>query len=268
MSREHTSQAFAHSPPENYQRYFVPAIGHPLAQDLLREASLAPGERVLDVGCGTGVVTRLAAERVGADGMVIGLDINPGMLAVAEASSPAHTIEWRQASADSIPYPDDTFDVVLCQLSLQFMPDRARALQEMRRVLVPQGRLVISVPGPAGPLFSSLAAAMEQHVTPEAAGFVNAVFGLHDTGEIEGLLERAGFRDVLARAYTRELFLPAARDFLWQYIQSTPLAGAVAAAGAQSRSAMERQVLADWSEHEHGDGLTYRQRIVMASGVA
>jgi ubiquinone/menaquinone biosynthesis C-methylase UbiE len=234
----------------------------------MREARLKRGERVLDVGCGTGVATRLAAEQVGAEGRVTGIDVNPGMLAVARSVTPDETaIEWKEASAEAIPFDDRSFDVVLCQLSLQFMPDRAKALGEMRRVLVPGGRLVLNVPGPAGLLFETLADAMEHHIAPEAATFVHTVFSLHEEPEIKGLLKDAAFRDVDAHAYTKELALPASREFLWQYVDSTPLAGAVASASNEARSAMEQEVLAGWADHEEGDGMTYQQRIVVASAV-
>src|SRR3546814_10556694 len=104
-----------------------------ISADLVRNAALREGERVLDVACGTGVVTRLASEQVGATGAVSGLDVNPGMLAVARAATPeGMSIEWHEANAEAMPLPDASFDVVLCQLGLQFMPDRQAALREMR----------------------------------------------------------------------------------------------------------------------------------------
>src|SRR3546814_20922707 len=91
------------SPPENYQRFFVPAIGAPFAADLVRNAALREGDRVLAVACGTGVVTRLASEQVGAPGAVAGLDVNPGMLAVAPAATPAGaSIQWPEADAEAV----------------------------------------------------------------------------------------------------------------------------------------------------------------------
>jgi len=124
------------NPAENYQRFFVPQIGAPVAADLLAAARLLPGERVLDVACGTGVVARLAAERVGPSGTVAGLDIHPAMLAVARSESTSGA-RWYEASAESMPLADATFDVVLCQMGLQFVTDKRAALREMHRVLVP-----------------------------------------------------------------------------------------------------------------------------------
>ena len=104
-------KAYGGSAPENYQRYFVPVIGGPFAEDLIAEAALRPGERVLDVACGTGVVARLAAERVGPSGTVAALDLNPAMLSVARSvPSTGAAIRWYETSAESIPLPDDAFE--------------------------------------------------------------------------------------------------------------------------------------------------------------
>lgn len=266
MPQQHFGESFAATAPENYERFFVPAIGRPVAQQLLRVAQLRAGERVLDVGCGTGVVTRLAAEQIGREGKVTGLDVNPGMLAVARASSPRELgIAWHEASAEAMPLPDAAFDVVLCQMSLQFVPDRLAALREMRRVLVVEGRIVLNVPGPAAPPFETLADAMGRHVAPQAAGFVRAVFALHDESELETLFREAGFQNVEIRAGTGELSLPPPREFLWQYVSSTPLAALLAGASADTRAALERDVVTRWKEFETDDGMMCRQRVVTGS---
>src|ERR1044071_8993676 len=136
---------------ELYQRHLVPAITALWAADLVGRAGLRPGQRVLDVACGTGVVARAAAGQVGRAGRVAGLDINPGMLAVARSlpDGPGPGIGWLQASALALPFPDAAYDVVLCQLGLQFFPDRRAALAEIRRVLVPGGRIGLNVYGPS-----------------------------------------------------------------------------------------------------------------------
>src|SRR5207247_1537305 len=135
---------------EIYERYLGPAIFGPWAPVLIERAALKPGERVLDVACGTGVVTRLAAQQVAPTGKVSGLDLNPAMLAVARSrpSTSAVAISWHEGNALALPFPDATFDVVCCQLGLQYFADRPLALREMHRVLVPRGRLALLVWGP------------------------------------------------------------------------------------------------------------------------
>ena len=255
------------SPPENYERFFVPAIGAPLAADLVRSAALREGERVLDVACGTGVVTRLASERVGASGAVAGLDVNPGMLAVARAATPdGMSIEWHEANAEAMPLPDASFDVALCQMGLQFMPDKQAALREMRRVLVDDGRLALSVPGPMPRIFAIMREAIARHIGVQAAGFVGQVFSLHDAEEIGRLVDGAGFHDVAVRAEAMSLRLPAPEAFLWQYVHGTPLAGAVAQVDDAGRDALEREVVAGWQAFVEEGALVLDVRVSVATG--
>src|SRR5436853_314651 len=125
------------SAPELYQKYLVPAITQKWAEDLVSRAQPCAGEHVLDIACGTGVVARLAAARM-VRGHVTGLDLNKGMLAVAHAvPSEGAPIDWIEGSALDLPFPGESFDLVLCQLGVQFFPDRRLALREMRRVLSP-----------------------------------------------------------------------------------------------------------------------------------
>ena len=257
------------SAPENYERYFVPAIAAPLAAELLDAAALSPGERVLDVACGTGIVTRVAAERVGADGAVAGVDINPGMLGIARSAAPPELgIEWHEASVEALPFQTGTFDVVLCQLGLQFFPDKLAALRQVRRVLASRGRLVLNVPGPTPPIFDILADGLARHVKPEAAGFVHQVFSLHEVRELETIMSGAGFDEASIRACEETLRLAAPEEFLWQYLHSTPLAAAVAELNGERRAALARDVVAQWEPFVEHDALVLRMRVVMASARA
>jgi ubiquinone/menaquinone biosynthesis C-methylase UbiE len=124
------------SAPELYERYLVPAITSVWANDLLDRIAPQQGESLLDVACGTGVVARLAARR-GHSGRLVGLDRNKAMLDVARTRSPG--IKWIEGSALDLPFEASSFDIVACQLGLQFFPDRSLALQEMARVLRPGG---------------------------------------------------------------------------------------------------------------------------------
>jgi ubiquinone/menaquinone biosynthesis C-methylase UbiE len=232
---------------ENYERYFVPTIGSAFAEALLDEAGLLLGERVVDIACGTGIVTRLAAERLGPKGSLAGVDINPAMLAVARSlRSSGSAIEWHEASAESLPLADDSFDVVVSSLGLQFVYDKPAALSEMRRVLAPDGRLAIATVGPTPPLFAILEQALARHVKPEAAGFMRATFSLYEPEEIQTLTTGAGFRGTKVRSKDLTIPLGAPGDFLWRYVHSTPLAAAVAQIDDEARAALERDVVAGW----------------------
>jgi ubiquinone/menaquinone biosynthesis C-methylase UbiE len=266
MSKPYFDETYGLKPPENYERFFVPAIGEPLANDLIRLAALRPGERILDVACGTGIVARLASQQVGSNGMVAGLDVNPGMLAVARSITPADmSIEWYESDAEDMPLPDEAFDTVLCQISLQFMTDKLAALREMRRVLAPGGRLILNVPGPTAKIFAIMASAMAQYISSQAAGFVNHVFSLHDPTEIQQRLSEAGFRDIAVQVDHKTLCLPPPKEFFWQYVHSTPLAGLMAKVDEEVLAALEREVVEKWQDFEENGYLIYRQRMVIGS---
>lgn len=151
MSKTRSGSDWAFDAPKNpaeaYQAYMVPTMFLPWSRELLDRVRLRPGERVLDLACGTGVVARGAAYRVRTEGTVIGLDPSPAMLEVATAVSSAEglAIEWHQGRGEELPFGDASFDVVLCQQGMQFMMDRPAAVREMRRVLRPGGRAGVSV---------------------------------------------------------------------------------------------------------------------------
>jgi len=132
---------------QSYEDYMVPSLFGPWAKVLVEAANPQPGERLLDVACGTGIVARTAASRIGTQGMVAGLDINPDMIAVARtiAERDHLAIEWRTGTAGQLPFSEAEFDLVLCQFGLMFFPDRSASLGEMRRVLKPGGRVLLSV---------------------------------------------------------------------------------------------------------------------------
>jgi ubiquinone/menaquinone biosynthesis C-methylase UbiE len=225
---EHEPWQLMGSAAELYERYLVPAITSVWATDLVQRAALQAGERVLDAACGTGIVARRASERVGEQGAVVGLDLNPGMLAIARALPPPSgaSITWHEASVLAMPFSDATFDVILCQLGLQFFPDRTQALREMRRVLVPGGRLLLSVFGPIehNPATHALAGALERHLGVDAAAIKRAEHGLADTQELRDLAAITAFADVRIDTVTQEVHFPSVREYVRIQLAATPLA--------------------------------------------
>ncbi len=263
-------QHFTGTAAENYQRDFVPAIATPVSRELLRVADLQPGERVLDVACGTGLITRLASERVGSKGAVTGVDIAPDMIDVAKnvPAPDGAKIQWRVADAAAMPIADSSVDVVLCQMGLMFMENRAAAIAEMARVLTPSGRVVINTPGQIQPLFATLEQAIVEHISPDLGGFVGAVFSMHDPKAVAALLREGGLREVSARVGTATFRLPKPAEFLWQYINLTPMAALVQQVPDTAKAAMEKQFV-DGAQRHVVDGTTIvEQPMVIATGRA
>jgi ubiquinone/menaquinone biosynthesis C-methylase UbiE len=269
MNERSLYQSMGTSVADNYERYFVPVIGGPASKGLLAAAQLKPGERVLDVACGTGVVARAAADAVGATGTVAGLDVNPEMLATARKQVPSgKSISWHEAIAESMPLPDRSFDVVLCQMGLQFMANKPAAIAEMHRVLAPGGRAFVTVPGPEPDLFSIMGEALGRRIGQEAAAFERNVFSLHNGAEIREMFEAAGFGKVKVEVATARLDVPEPRDFLWQYIVSTPMVRAVMKVDEPTRVAFEREVTDKWRPFRANGGMNFEVRITTASGWA
>jgi ubiquinone/menaquinone biosynthesis C-methylase UbiE len=258
-------EKYAASGAENYERHFVPAIGEPVARRLVHAARPAPGERVLDVACGTGVAARLALDAVGPDGRVAGLDANSGMLQVARTVSP-EGIDWHCAPAEDMPLPDEAFDLALCSMGLQFFSDRIRALHETWRVLAPGGRVVWCTPGPTPPLFVAIDEALRTHIGPGASMFVHAVFSLSDADEARTLMETAGFDRIDVHTTSVPLRVAPPADFFWQYVQSTPLAAVTAELDEQTRAALEAEVVERCAPFVDGDASVMEPGLLIVTG--
>jgi ubiquinone/menaquinone biosynthesis C-methylase UbiE len=231
---------------EIYERELVPAVFGPWGPRVVELAELRPGLGVLDVACGTGLVARLAAEAIGVDGRVAALDLNPAMLAVA-SELPAvggAPIEWVEGDAQALPFAEASFDVVCCQLGLQFIPDREGAVREMKRVLAAGGRAVVMVwrEIDRAPGFAVLAAALGRTISADAEALMRAPFALGDASELARLLEAAGFSECTIRAETGNVRFASAEKFVRGYIGGSPLAALVAASPAPAYEELVREV--------------------------
>ena len=239
---------------ELYERYPAQYILGPWAPALVARARLKPGERVLDVACGTGLIARLAAPAVGSTGRVTGLDLNAGMLTVARSLPPpaGAPIAWIEGSATAMNLPDASFDVLFCQQGLQFFPDRLAALREMRRVLTTSGRVFLSVWRSMGPYHVAVVDALTQHVSAEAAARFSASRIVPDGDELHRLVVAAGFRDVAIEACRMNVRLPAIERFVLAHLAATPVADAIAVVPSEARAALVDGVRR--ALHAYGDG--------------
>jgi ubiquinone/menaquinone biosynthesis C-methylase UbiE len=208
---------------ELYEAQFVPALFAEWAPRLLDLAGVAPGQTVLDVACGTGIVARTVATRQRGQGRVVGLDLNEAMLDVARRVRPE--LEWRQGDAARLPFADAAFDVALCQMAFMFFPDRAQVLREMARVVIPSGTVAFSVLSrlPAQPAYAPFVELAARHAGPEAIALLGTYFASGDLDELQRLVAAAGLREVTTRTYMGTVRCPSIDAFVATEVESTPL---------------------------------------------
>jgi ubiquinone/menaquinone biosynthesis C-methylase UbiE len=259
----------AGTPGEIYERHLVPAIFARRAPDLVGAAGVQPGQRVLDVACGTGAVTRLLADRVGQSGHVVGLDFNVGMLAAARTAVTHATIEWLEGNATDMPLPDAAFDAVVCQQGLQFFPDKPAALHEMRRVLNPGGRLALAVwrTIEQAPGFRVLQEVLARRIGPEKAAL--PPFSLGDGQAIRALVSNAGFREVRVHAEVKLSRFPSAEFFVRSIIAGAPtMIGALAEQGPGVLDAVVAEVADATHTYVDDEGWATPQPSIIITAIA
>ena len=205
----------SNNPAETYESYMVPTLFGPWAEVLIRSAQPRPGERVLDVACGTGIVARRVAPIVGENGSVVGLDLNPDMLAVARSAAEREglAIQWHEGQAEHLPFSDASFYLVLCQFGVMFFADRRAALREMHRVVRFGGRIALSVWQGLDrhPFYQALDEAIQRRLGMSG---VQDIFVLGDANELRTLLEDAGFRVVTIEPVAMTARFPNPEVFL------------------------------------------------------
>jgi SAM-dependent methyltransferase len=145
MGRPTSDSAFGDCVATFYQSTLVPLIFEPYAQDLAARAQALRPNAVLEVACGTGVVTRALAATLPAACAITATDLHAAMVSHAERVGTVRPVTWRKADALALPYADGSFDLVVCQFGAMFFPDRAAGYREIRRVLRPGGTFLFSV---------------------------------------------------------------------------------------------------------------------------
>lgn len=199
---------------QGYEGLLVPALFQQWTERVLDAAQVRPGHRVLDVACGTGALARDALRRVGSSGFVAGIDPGPGMLAVARRLAP--TIDWQPGTAESLPQRDASFDAVVSQFGFMFFADRPKALQEMLRVLTPQGRLAVAVWDSLEriPAYAIEVALLDRLAGAGAANAVRAPFVLGARDDLVRLFEGAGVPSVAIATHAGKARFPSVRTMV------------------------------------------------------
>jgi ubiquinone/menaquinone biosynthesis C-methylase UbiE len=250
----------------SYQEYMVPGMFVPLAERMIELAEVAEGDRVLDVACGTGSLTRLLAAQVGTRGRVAAVDLSPQMVAVARELG-AHggaTIEYQEAPADALPFADAEFTLLTCQQGLQFFPDRPAALAEFLRVLAPGGRAAVATWTDGGVGFNAIIDALRRHIGDDIAAMIAAPYVINDPGELRALFEAAGFSDIVVEVERVVVRFPDPPRYGERIIGSGPAAARFAQASEQQRKRVIADVAAAMEHVRDGDMAVFEMPTLVA----
>jgi ubiquinone/menaquinone biosynthesis C-methylase UbiE len=227
-------RVFAGSIPAIYDRYLGPLIFAGYAADLAQRVAAATPCRVLETAAGTGMVTRAMARALPAAVEIIATDLNQPMLDYAAAQPGVERVAWRQADAQALPFPDGSFDVVVCQFGVMFFPDRAAGYREARRVLRPGGRFLFNVwdrieeNEPADVVTAALGVIFPDDPPRFLA---RTPHGYHDAAAIIEALRQAGFSRIETETVAKRSRAASPRDPAVGFCQGTPLRGEIEARG-------------------------------------
>jgi SAM-dependent methyltransferase len=197
--------------PQMYERCLVGPLFQPWVEAILEQVQLSPGDRVLDIACGTGIVARVASEKLGRSGDVVGVDVSADMIAVARAAAP--DVDWREGNAAALPLrTGEQFSVVVCQQGLQFFADKPAAVEQMRCALGKGGRVAVATwrSDDEIPFFRELRRVAERHL----GAIVDQRHSLGDASRVEALLRGAGFHQLCSATLSRRIRFPDGAPFL------------------------------------------------------
>lgn len=255
---------------ENYERQSVPAIFTPMAEATLSAISLPQQAHVLDVACGTGAVARAVAARLIEPSKIVGSDLNPAMVKIAEqsVSSDIHEFEFVTASADKLPFDDGTFEFVFCQHGLQFFPDKPAALTEMRRVTQVKGKLIVTCWAAIPPFFQVVREVLARHLGEDVAKIAVTPFVWNDAAHISSLIGAAGFECPQPSQLDVDRKLSASPEAMRQGLLTTPNETALLAAGEETLAKIVSEILEGVAQYQDGQMLIMPQQAHLFQAVA
>jgi len=233
---------FAGEIPGNYDRYLGPVIFEPYAHDLASRLADQKLQRVLEVACGTGIVTRRLRDALPAKTEIVATDLNPDMFEFAKAKfKTGENIRWQQADASALPFPDDSFDAVVCQFGYMFVPDKPAAMRESFRVLRKGGVFLFNVWGSfdANPFAEIAHTTISSFFDRDPPKFYEIPFSLHDSKIVQELLQNAGFAEIESFSETKPCRSPSAEDFATGLVRGNPVGAEAAERGVNPEKLIE-----------------------------
>ncbi len=208
--------------PDAYEKYIVPAYTGAWADEIVNRACLGAGEKILDVACGTGLVARTASEKQNNSDLIYGIDVNEVMIKKAREIQPS--INYHHGDVTEMPFPDNKFDVIFCQQGLQYFPDPSLALEEMNRVLVENGRVLLSVWRPIeySPFYASLCKILEHYLNRKAASMLSGAFDFGGYEKLKTLFKNAGFNNIKVNIVIKQMSYSPLDEFIAGGLMASP----------------------------------------------
>ena len=225
---------FSDSIPGLYDRHLGPVLFEPYAADLVGRLPDEDALRVLELACGTGVVTRRLREALPSSATLVATDLNEPMVSYAREAVAAAGIVWEQADAHALPFEDGSFDVVVCQFGFMFLPDKVQGFREARRVLAPGGILLANIwqSMDANPAAGAMQRALEDLFPEDPPRFLETPYGYCDSEQLRADLVEAGWEEMALESVRLEGASPSAVDFATGFVQGSPLFHALVERGA------------------------------------
>jgi ubiquinone/menaquinone biosynthesis C-methylase UbiE len=219
------SAQFTGSIPAAYDRYLGPMLFEPYADDLAARVVVPPAAAVLELACGTGILTQRLRRALPARVTLTATDLNEPMLSYARGKLPNAVVTWQQADAQQLPFPDAAFEAVACQFGVMFFPDKAGAFAQVRRVLKPHGLFAFNVwQSLEENSFGRIARdTIARYFTGDPPTFYDVPFGFHDIPYIRGLLRSARLNLVVCEPVELEAKSPSAQDAARGLVTGNPV---------------------------------------------
>jgi ubiquinone/menaquinone biosynthesis C-methylase UbiE/uncharacterized protein YneF (UPF0154 family) len=245
MQMEGQNAAFIGSVPENYDRFMGPLFFEPYGDDLAKRLPRLESGQVLEIACGTGISTKHLRNALSNKVKLVATDLNEPMINMARGKFTEDSIEWKQADATRLPFPDQSFQAVVCQFGVMFFPDKEAAFREAYRVLSPGGTFLFNVWDSLekNPLSKLIHETVAAHFKDNPPNFYNVPFGLYDSAVIRSLLERAGFSELRSEVVTLDTTSPSAEDAATGLVQGTPLIAQIAERKIEDLPTIHRKVV-------------------------
>jgi ubiquinone/menaquinone biosynthesis C-methylase UbiE len=262
MSADNTFQLSTKAA-EGYETQKVPSLFGPLARATVETVSLPESAHIIDIACGTGIITKVVAERLTGEGRIVGTDLNPAMIEVAARTMPEtkHKVEWFACDVTELPFEDGEFDLAFCQQGLQFFPDKPKALAEIRRVLRPNGTLYLTCWRTVSPFFQKVSDSLQQRVNEKTAKQALGPYAFRDGDLIASLLKEAGFGIADVSSLIIDRHLAPAHDAIRKEILAQPFEKALLDSGTATIDAIVADVETALESYRDGETITVPQEV-------